>query len=120
MIITHGLEGDSARHYVIRTADYFSQRGWDIIAWNCRSCSGEMNRLPRLYHHGDTVDLGFVVDLSLGLGYDSIVLVGTSMGGSMSLKYLGEADRNRRIKGAITFSVPCNLKDSSDALKFIS
>ncbi len=117
LIITHGLEGDSGRYYVKRTAKYFHERGWDIIAWNCRSCSGEMNRLPRFYHHGETGDLDFIVNQGLDKGYEKIVLFGYSMGGSMSLKFLGEKLRDNRVKGAITFSVPCNLKDSSDVLK---
>ncbi|MFY0601811.1 MAG: alpha/beta fold hydrolase [Cyclobacteriaceae bacterium] len=117
MIITHGLEGGSDRFYVKRTADYFHSQGWDIIAWNCRSCSGEINRLPRFYHHGETGDLSTVVDKSLEIGYDEVVLFGYSMGGSMSLKYLGEREVDSRVKGGITFSVPCNLRNSADVLK---
>lgn len=113
MLLTHGLEGDSGRYYIKRTARYFSERGWDIAAWNCRSCSGEMNRLPRFYHHGDTPDLHEVILRLLDRGYEQLVLVGYSMGGSMSLKYLGEAIRDPKIRGAVVFSVPCNLKDSS-------
>lgn len=117
MIITHGLEGDSQRFYVKRTAHFFKAQGWDVLAWNCRSCSGEMNRLPRFYHHGDTPDLHRVVQHVLGNGYQHVVLAGYSMGGSMSLKYLGEAPRDHRLKGAVTFSVPCNLRDSAVQLQ---
>lgn len=118
IIITHGLEGNSERHYVMRPAKLFVENGWRALAWNCRSCSGEMNRLPRFYHHGDTEDLASVVDHAITKGFKTIVLMGLSMGGSMSLKYLGESrDRPEAIKGAVTFSVPCNLKDSAIQLK---
>lgn len=117
IIITHGLEGDSNRYYVKRTADYFHKRGWNIIAWNCRSCSGEMNRLPRFYHHGATEDLGFIVDSAINQSYESIVLFGYSMGGSMSLKYAGERELDKSIKAVVAFSVPCNLRDSAIVLK---
>lgn len=117
MVITHGLEGGSDRYYVKRTASYFHSRGWDIVAWNCRSCSGELNRLPRFYHHGETEDLHVVVKETLKLDYDKVVLFGYSMGGSMSLKYAGERTVDPRIKAVITFSVPCNLRDSADVLK---
>ena len=49
LIITHGLEGNSERHYVRRTAKYFYDLGWEVLAWNCRSCSGEINRLSKFY-----------------------------------------------------------------------
>lgn len=113
IVITHGLEGGSERYYVKRTAKFFRDRGWDVMAWNCRSCSGEMNRLPRFYHHGDTEDLSVVIDRGIEEGYESVVLVGYSMGGSMSLKYLGEQSRASEIKGGVFFSVPCNLRDSA-------
>lgn len=117
LVITHGLEGGSDRYYVKRAAKYFSARGWDILAWNCRSCSGEMNRLPRFYHHGDTDDLSTVVNSVLDQGYKQVAMMGYSMGGSMSLKFLGEANRDQRIVGGAFFSVPCNLRDSAVQLK---
>ena len=120
IILSHGLEGDSHRYYMKRSAKYFSDLGWDIAAWNCRSCSGEMNRLPRFYHHGDTPDLHTVVQTVLERGYDQVFLMGYSMGGSMVLKYLGESSCDKRIIGASVFSVPCNLRDSALQLKIPS
>ena len=117
IVLSHGLEGDSSRYYMKRTAKYFKDHGWDVAAWNCRSCSGEMNRLPRFYHHGDTPDLSQVVDTVLQRGYDQVVMMGYSMGGSMTLKYLGEETRDSRIIGACVFSVPCNLRNSAVMLK---
>ena len=73
LIITHGLEGSSDRHYARRPAAFFREKGWSVCAWNCRSCSGEMNRLPRFYHHGATEDLSSVVDHAIAKGFDSIV-----------------------------------------------
>ncbi len=113
MVLSHGLEGSSDRHYVLRPAKLFSQKGWDILAWNNRSCSGEMNRLPRFYHHGATEDISAVIDHGLAQGYEEVVLVGFSMGGGMQQKYLGEREVDGRIKGAISFSVPCNVLDSA-------
>lgn len=117
VILSHGLEGNSARHYMMRPAKYFFENNWNVLAWNCRSCSGEMNRKARFYHHGDTPDLESVIHSTLTEGFESIVLLGFSMGGSMTLKYLGEErQRPEQIKGAVVFSVPCNLKDSSEQL----
>lgn len=82
VIITHGLEGSSERHYVKAPAKLLSQNGFDVLAWNCRSCSGELNHTPTLYHHGDIKDISEVVQYGLSQGkYDSFDLVGFSMGG---------------------------------------
>lgn len=111
VIISHGQEGNSERHYSKGAASYFHQRGWDALAWNCRGCSGVMNRLPRFYHHGATEDIAAVIDHAIKNQYTTIALMGFSMGGSMSLKYLGERKGKLypEIKSAAVFSVPCEL-----------
>lgn len=116
IVLSHGLEGNSHRHYIKRPAKFFSDKGWDILAWNNRSCSGEMNRLPRFYHHGATEDIAAVIERGLSEGYDEVVLMGYSMGGGMQQKYLGEREPDSRIIGAISFSVPCNVQDSAEEL----
>lgn len=112
VIITHGLEGDASRHYVTGMANLFVRQGFDALGWNCRSCSGEINRLPRFYHHGDAGDLRTVIEHAItGKQYQRIVLVGFSMGGSLTLRVLSEnpAWVPAEVKGAVAFSVPCDL-----------
>jgi uncharacterized protein len=117
IIISHGLEGSSDRPYVKGMAKVFFERGWDVLAWNCRSCSGEMNKARRMYHHGATDDLAAVVAHVRG-GYEKIGLTGFSMGGSMTLKYLGEmgSELPAEVYRAAVFSVPCDLGSSARAL----
>lgn len=117
LILSHGLGGSSDRHYIQRPAMYFEQKGWDILAWNNRSCSGEMNRLPRFYHHGATEDIAAVIECGLAQGYEEVVLMGFSMGAGMQQKYMGERQPDKRIKGVISFSVPCNVQDSANQLR---
>lgn len=115
IIITHGLEGDSHRHYVLGMAKLFTQNGYDALGWNCRSCSGEMNRMVRFYHHGDADDLRFVIEHAIAAyGYEEIVLAGFSMGGSLSLRAVAEfPDRvPAAVKKVVAFSVPCDLLTS--------
>ncbi len=115
VIITHGLEGDSQRHYVMGMAKIFTENGYDALGWNCRSCSGELNRLPRFYHHGDASDLRYVIAHAIQTyGYEEIVLVGFSMGGSLSLRAIAEYPDSvpSQIKKVIGFSVPCDLLSS--------
>jgi predicted alpha/beta-fold hydrolase len=118
IIVSHGLEGSSDRPYVLGIAKLFSQNHWDILAWNCRSCSGEMNRKEFLYHHGFTQDVEEVVQKALDNDYEEICMIGFSMGGSLTLKYVGENGQRLypQIKAAMAVSVPCNLSSSSSML----
>lgn len=118
--LLHGLEGDSGRHYVTGTANMFSQNGWDVCAINYRSCSGEMNWQPRFYHHADTPDVDLVARHILQTGrYDKMVMIGFSLGGSLTLRYLGEQGEQAdpRIVAGVAFSVPCDLSSCSRELE---
>jgi len=115
-IVSHGLEGDASRSYVRGMVRALNRAGFDALAWNYRSCSGEMNRLLRSYHLGDTDDLDFVVRYALATGrYHRVHLTGFSAGGNVTLKYLGEnPDRvPPEVQRAAVFSVPTDLKASS-------
>ncbi|WP_328185229.1 YheT family hydrolase [Marinobacter sp. OP 3.4] len=117
-VICHGLEGHSRRPYVLGLARALLSDGWDVLAWNYRSCGGVMNHQPRFYHSGATDDLGVVVDHGLAQGYRAMALAGFSMGGNLTLQYLGEQGEavDSRIAGAVTFSVPCDLAGGADVL----
>ncbi len=114
-LLTHGLEGSAGRRYMRGMAQALVRRGWDVCAWNLRGCSGELNRRVATYHSGKTEDLACVVDHVLRRGYAQVALVGFSLGGNMTLKYLGErgSSIDERIQGAVAFSTPVDLKASS-------
>jgi len=115
-VIAHGLEGDSKRAYAQGMVKALSRNGWDAVVWHARGCSGEPNRLLRFTHSGATKDLQTVVShVSRSRDYDELALIGFSLGGNLTLKYLGEHSRelNPRIKRAVAFSVPCDLQSGS-------
>lgn len=119
VVISHGLEGDSQRAYVAGMANAFNAKGWDVLAWNFRGCSGTINQQPRFTHNGATEDLHAVVTHALTKGcYQTVALVGFSMGGNLSLVYLGrEAEQvPEEVRGAVLFSVPCDLEGAADRL----
>ncbi len=118
-VISHGLEGNTYRQYALGMVKHLLENGIDALAWNYRGCSGEPNRLLRFYHNGDTGDVGFVVDHAVKTGrYSEIYLIGFSMGGNLTLSYLGKnADTlPDLVKRSVSFSVPCDLGDSCAAL----
>lgn len=116
-IVTHGLEGCTIRPYVKGMVKVLNQNGWDALAWNLRGRSGELNKQPYSYHSGKTEDLQLVIQHALR-AYQTIALIGFSLGGNLTLKYLGEQGdlAPDQVKAAITFSVPCDLRSGSEKL----
>ena len=117
-VLSHGLEGDSRRRYILGMARALMEDGWDVLARNFRCCGGEMNLLPGMYHSGQTEDLHTVLQYCLEQGYTRIVLVGFSMGGNQVLKYLGENPERvpKEVVAAAAFSVPCDLVGCAQTL----
>jgi hypothetical protein len=118
-ILSHGLEGSSHRHYMIGMAKMLNRGGWDALAWNYRSCSGEINRRLRWYHNGAIDDLDLVVRHAIAAGaYHTIALIGFSLGGNLTLVYLGSMGKglDAKIQKAVVFSAPCDVAASAREL----
>lgn len=116
LIVSHGLEGGSRRHYI--TGLIRSLPDYHALAWNYRSCSGEPNRNLRFYHSGATDDLDCVINHAISLGVRDIFLAGFSLGGNLTLKWLGENGEkaSKFVRKAVAFSVPLHLSSSSQQL----
>lgn len=121
VIVSHGLEGNSTRAYIRGMARAFFGLGYDALAWNYRGCSEEMNRERRFYHSGATDDLDVVIRHAISQKkYDAIYLIGFSLGGNITLKYLGERNPDPIIKRAVGISVPLNLHTSCEKISLPS
>lgn len=114
VIAFHGLEGSSHSKYIVSAIKHLNKSNIDCVAINFRGCSGEDNNNVYSYNSGKTDDVEVVLNYILNnFNYKNIVLLGYSLGGNVTLKFMGETIVPTEIKGAITFSVPCDLKGSS-------
>lgn len=116
VVALHGLEGSSQSQYIKGIVRIFNDHRWDAVALNFRSCSGELNWQRRMYHSGETTDLDFVLNTILDRHqYETIVLVGFSLGGNVALKYGGEkgAALSPVVKKIVGVSVPMELASCS-------
>lgn len=116
VILTHGLEGNSNREYMSAMVNAVNANGWDALAINLRGCSGEPNNLYSSYHSGKSADLDLVLNYALeNFDHTRIFLLGYSLGGNITLKYVGEKGEeiSDRVKAAAAVSVPIMLEDSA-------
>ncbi|MDO6812420.1 YheT family hydrolase [Tenacibaculum soleae] len=118
VLLIHGLEGSANSNYMISTSNYLNKDGFDTVSMNLRSCSGEDNLLLKTYHSGKTDDVHFIIKhLIANYNYKNIIIVGFSLGGNLTLKYLGEYnDIPTQVKGGIAISVPIDLTSSQAEL----
>jgi uncharacterized protein len=114
-VLSHGLEGSSQDHSIRGIAARLRTAGWDVMAWNFRGCGYEANRLLRSYHSGETGDLGTLITLAAAR-YSQIALIGFSLGGNMTLKYLGEGACHPAVIAGIAISAPIDLTTSATAI----
>jgi predicted alpha/beta-fold hydrolase len=112
VLLIHGLEGSSESRYMSSNVNHLNSKGLDTVCFNLRGCSGEDNLLLATYHSGKTEDVDFVVNHLIDTyKYKNIIIIGFSLGGNLTLKYLGEKGNNISpiIKGGIAASVPIDI-----------
>jgi hypothetical protein len=113
LLLLHGLEGTIRSHYLQGTLALAQARGWAADVLVFRGCNGEVNRVRRMYHSGETTDIDFVVRRLLSENPDQPLLIaGFSLGGNVLLKWLGEqgADAPGQLRAAAAVSVPFDLE----------
>ena len=119
LLVLHGLEGSSRSHYASGLLRAGLAAGWHPVVFNFRSCSGELNSLPRFYHSGETGDLAWVVQALVARASGvALGAVGVSLGGNVLLKWLGEVGEAApaELRGAVGISVPFDVAASARVL----
>lgn len=117
VFILHGLEGSSDSQYMSATSHLLFENGYDVIAINHRSCSGEINRQLPMYNSGFTQDLAELVN-KYAPDYESVYIVGFSLGGNISLKYTCDGIYNvpHNVKAVVSVSTPVDLEGCSKVI----
>ncbi len=117
VILLHGLTGSSQSHYIQGLQHLLQKSGMSSVALNFRGCSGELNRLARGYHSGDTGDINFLYKtLRQREPERPMAAIGFSLGGNVLLKWLGEQGDNISLNAAISVSAPLVLADCATKL----
>lgn len=120
LLVLHGLEGTVQSNYAQGLLAQARKRGWSADLILFRSCDGVVNSARRLYHSGETTDLDFVVRTLIGQHHDiDLRVVGVSLGGNVTLKWIGEQGEQLpwNVKRAAGVSVPFDLAAGSRFLE---
>ena len=115
----HGLEGGSRSSYATALMAATRDRGWRGVVVHFRGCGGELNRLPRAYHSGDSREIDWILRrLQRAHPAPRLCAAGVSLGGNALLKWLGEQGvaATSVIGAAAAVSAPVDLMVSGDAL----
>ncbi len=119
VVLFHGLEGGSRSHYAVALMAALQRICWRGVVVHFRGCSGEMNRLPRAYHSGDSAEIDWILRrLKRLCPHAPLHAVGISLGGNALLKWLGETGASARelVDRAAAVSAPVNLMAAGNAL----
>jgi len=112
LVLFHGLEGSSRSHYALSLAHAAHAAGWRFALPHFRGCSGELNRLPRAYHSGDSAEIDWILARCQALaGEAPLFAAGVSLGGNALLKWAGEQGEaaSRRLQAIAAVSAPLDL-----------
>ena len=118
MVLFHGLEGDSTSQYAVALMHAVAERGWRGVVVHFRGCGGEINRLPRAYHSGDSAEIDWILRRLRSTRTGPMYVTGVSLGGNALLKWLGEQGENARavITRAAAVCAPLDLMAVGEAL----
>jgi predicted alpha/beta-fold hydrolase len=110
LVVIHGLGGSAQSTYTILAAQAASQAGIACLRWNMR---GADRRGADYYHAGLTSDLASVLRAPSLARYRRIYLLGYSLGGHLTLRFLAEGAAPRVLAGAAVCP-PIDLAISAD------
>ena len=116
VVLSHGLEGSSMTGYIRGMAKHLGENNhYDVIAWNMRSCSGEINLKDCFYHAASCGDLNAVLEYAISQhAYKKIHLIGFSLGGNLTAFYASKYGNDvvSQVCSATIFSSPIHLESS--------
>ena len=119
VVLFHGLEGSSRSHYARALMATVEAVGWNGMVAHFRGCGGELNRLPRAYHSGDSAEIDWILRrVRANSGTAPLFAVGVSLGGNALLKWLGEQGPAAQgvLHSAVSICAPVDLAASGHAL----
>lgn len=127
LVLFHGMEGSSNSHYAREIMAHIHAMGWSGAIPHFRSCSGQLNTAPRLYHCGDYEEADWILrrmhDISVdgadenARGTRPFFVAGVSLGGSVLLQWLGQSQNAANfVDAAVAVCAPLDVAAGGHAI----
>ncbi|MFS2221853.1 hydrolase [Pantoea sp. B65] len=118
VVLFHGLEGSFHSPYAHGLLQAWKARGWLGVVMHFRGCSGEPNRMPRIYHSGETSDASYFLQwLRDNWGKVPTAAVGVSLGGNMLACLMAQQGDACLLDAGVVVSAPLMLEPCSARLE---
>ncbi|WP_232056408.1 YheT family hydrolase [Tuwongella immobilis] len=120
VIIVHGMGGSARSGYVDRTGSRFFRYGVRVLRLDLRGSGLGVAWSKTVYHAGVSNDLADVMAwVSQAAPHSPVVILGSSLGGNITLKYAGECGANPppNLKLILAVNPPINLLACLDMLE---
>ncbi len=112
LLLLHGLGGCADSRYLRRTLLAAHRRGWEVVRMNARGTGEGAGLARRLPHAGRWPDVAAVVEgdvWTAAAAGTPLAAIGFSLGGSILLRYLGEAGSDSPLSVAVAVNPPTDL-----------
>ncbi len=114
VILLHGLSGCHRSSYMIRLAHKLNQKGIRVFRMDLRGCGAGTGLAKSTYHAGSFLDLKVALErIELMCPRSPIGIAGFSLGGTITLNYLGRhSAMSERVDRAVVLNPPLRLSES--------
>ena len=114
VLVQHGFMGSGSSDYMYHLMEKLMVRKYQVVALIARGCGG-LDITTKSFVKRKTSDIKEVIDLirSQKKCVRNIYLVGFSLGGAMTLKYMGDYKAETGVRAAVAVSPPWNLERTS-------
>jgi predicted alpha/beta-fold hydrolase len=119
-IVVHGVGGFSESRYVVRAARALHRAGYHVVRLNLRGAGAGMPLSTSLYHAGISDDLLATVNaVANDARVESLLVLGFSLGGNVTLKMAGEVGANApaALRAIATVSAPLDFTAVSQVME---
>ena len=108
VITCHGLYSSKDSEKYVGIARRFCGEGLAVLRFDFRGCGESRGRFEETSLTGRTEDLEDALDFVQKQGYESVGVMGSSLGGTVAVL---TAAKDKRVKALVTWATPCHLDD---------